>query len=290
MAADGYRLFERVDQHRGFLPEPLDWSAASAPADLAQQIASQSRVALTGEGGDPVFYPSQTYLFDLAEKMQWGTLVAEVRGFARSYGRMPPLYIRTRLKRRLNRTARQPAFPMWLAPALVRQLDLRARWESLMVVPEPDGTIRAEARRRLSSRQAVTLFETYDPGVSGLPLEIRHPYYDLRLVAFVLSVPPVPWCVDKMLLRTAMQGILPDAVRTRPKSPAVGSSGHSRWSVEAAPWVARLMTTPGLARFVDLEHFGRMAAMPQRLLPHEANLLTRPLSLALWLRQFAPAV
>jgi asparagine synthase (glutamine-hydrolysing) len=32
-------------------------------------------------------------------------------------------------------------------------------------------------------------------------------------------VPPVPWCMDKELLREATRGLLPDVVRTRPKSP-----------------------------------------------------------------------
>jgi hypothetical protein len=36
---------------------------------------------------------------------------------------------------------------------------------------------------------------------------------------FVLAIPPLPWCADKEILRRAMKGFLPDAVRLRPKTP-----------------------------------------------------------------------
>ena len=64
-----------------------------------------------------------------------------------------------------------------------------------------------------------TLFEGYDPGVTRVPVEVCYPFFDLRLVDFLLALPALPWCSDKELLREAARSILPDAVRLRRKSP-----------------------------------------------------------------------
>jgi asparagine synthase (glutamine-hydrolysing) len=45
---------------------------------------------------------------------------------------------------------------------------------------------------------------------------------DIRLVDYLLAIPPVPWFVDKNILRETMRNILPEAVRQRPKTPAAG--------------------------------------------------------------------
>jgi asparagine synthase (glutamine-hydrolysing) len=61
-----------------------------------------------------------------------------------------------------------------------------------------------------------------DPGMTGFPLEHRHPLLDLRLVRFALSLAPVPWCVDKHLFREAMRDALPPVILRRPKEPLAG--------------------------------------------------------------------
>jgi len=61
--------------------------------------------------------------------------------------------------------------------------------------------------------------EGCDSGVTRVPIEVCHPFFDLRLVDFLLALPALPWCSDKELLREAARCILPDAVRLRRKSP-----------------------------------------------------------------------
>jgi asparagine synthase (glutamine-hydrolysing) len=53
------------------------------------------------------------------------------------------------------------------------------------------------------------LFEAWDSGVTGIPLEVCHPFFDLRLVDFLLALPALPWCSDKELRREAARCILP---------------------------------------------------------------------------------
>jgi asparagine synthase (glutamine-hydrolysing) len=49
--------------------------------------------------------------------------------------------------------------------------------------------------------------------------EWRHPFLDLRVLEYMISLPPVPWAWRKHLLREAMRGTLPAEVLSRNKSP-----------------------------------------------------------------------
>ncbi len=53
-------------------------------------------------------------------------------------------------------------------------------------------------------------------------METRAPFFDQRLLRFLLRVPPVPWCMKKELLREAMRDLLPEEVRVRKKTPLRG--------------------------------------------------------------------
>jgi hypothetical protein len=63
------------------------------------------------------------------------------------------------------------------------------------------------------------LLEGFDAGVTGINVEYRHPLLDLRVIACAMSLPAIPWCVDKHILRAAGQNMLPKDILTRPKAP-----------------------------------------------------------------------
>jgi asparagine synthase (glutamine-hydrolysing) len=125
------------------------------------------------------------------------------------------------------------------------------------------------------------LFEGYDPGVTRVPVEVRHPFFDLRLVDFLLALPALPWCSDKELLREASRGILPDVVRLRCKSPLLADPLTVILQQPKSAWVDNFEGVPALSRYVE-----------QRLIPKvfgekdawTAWIHLRPLSLNYWLR------
>jgi hypothetical protein len=41
------------------------------------------------------------------------------------------------------------------------------------------------------------MFETYDPGATQRPVDLRYPLFDVRFIEFALSLPTSPWCVNK---------------------------------------------------------------------------------------------
>jgi asparagine synthetase B (glutamine-hydrolysing) len=58
-----------------------------------------------------------------------------------------------------------------------------------------------------------------DIGHHGVPIESRFPFLDLRVVAFGLSLPKMPWHCNKYLLRTLGATTLPKEITSRPKTP-----------------------------------------------------------------------
>ncbi len=71
----------------------------------------------------------------------------------------------------------------------------------------------------MSIPQWARMFEQGNPGATHYAVEVRYPFLDLRIVDFLLALPPFPFCFEKRLLRDAMAGRLPEACRFRPKTP-----------------------------------------------------------------------
>ncbi|MFQ5421367.1 MAG: GTPase, partial [Anaerolineae bacterium] len=59
-------------------------------------------------------------------------------------------------------------------------------------IPPPAEAIRPGAHRDLASPAWSNWLEAYDAGITKAPAELRHPYFDLRMVEFLLRLPPVP--------------------------------------------------------------------------------------------------
>jgi len=71
-------------------------------------------------------------------------------------------------------------------------------------------------------------------------------------VAYLLSIPAIPWSLGKALLRQAMIGVLPDAIRCRKKTPLAGDLGSARAAAFGKPRSPLDLTcVSGLDRYVD---------------------------------------
>jgi len=84
------------------------------------------------------------------------------------------------------------------------------------------GHIRRDAWEALAGSFWTFALEREDPGSTLVPVEPRFPFFDTRLVRYLLALPPIPYCIDKTLFRRAIRGMLPDRVRLRPKAPLAG--------------------------------------------------------------------
>jgi asparagine synthase (glutamine-hydrolysing) len=260
LTTDAYGLYERWEEAELRRPEPVGDSLLAIQVDLMKRVAARSRVALTGWDGDALLRERPAWYFrSLLAHRRFGRLAADVARYVVSQGTLSGIGLRTGLKRWLsgkNQGAQNgaPAVPRWLNPSFAERLDLRARWAHLTAEP-PAHPRRPYAMRVLTLPQWVNLFECYDPGVTSCPVEVRHPLLDLRVVDYLLSIPPVPWCIDKTLLRAATRDALPDIVRCRPKSPLAGDPVMELLRQGHPPWAKSLAPVGELAQYVAWDAF-----------------------------------
>lgn len=268
-------------------PEPVHSPASDGGLCQLRKVAVQNRVALTGFGGDPALSCFLSVHFSqLLKSRQIGQAVADAVRYLMAPGRFSRLYLRTRWRIWFGDKGQALQYPGWLKLDMERRLDLRERWESHAGGPARNGSSRSTAYEAITDPMWADLFEGYDPGVTGVPVEVRHPFFDLRLVNFLLALPALPWCSDKELLRETARGILPDAVRLRRKSPLLADPLVALVQHKESAWVDSFVPVPELGRYVVRERvpkvFGEKDAWT-------AWIHLRPLSLNFWLRSQAAA-
>lgn len=282
LVADNYRLFERWDQPEMCLPEPVDDPQFIGLFDQYRQVAAHGRVVLDGQGGDELLrYEFRPYLRGMVKRGRFLRLATDLAQYARLRRRLPRVSFKARMLAWLKKPRPQPIFPPWLNAEFAARLNLRARWRQHYRGSPPIHPIRPQAYAALVQPLWARIFENSDPGVTRCPVEARHPFLDLRLVSFLLAIPPMPWCVDKELLRGAMANILPEAVRLRRKVPLAGEPLVELLRKPEGQWVDFFEPIPALAKYVDRAAIPRLAGETDG---DQARLLIRPLSLNFWLQ------
>jgi asparagine synthase (glutamine-hydrolysing) len=291
LAADTYGVLDRLDEAGCQTPEPSDHPLPAVTADLFRDVASQCRIALSGEGGDPVL--SGPTASDFANLLRRGRVGAWTTGVFRCvlHGERPPLGIRSALKRWTGNGARQPQYPPWISDDFAARVDLPGRWRQVHEGTASSHSLRPATYRELCSPFWPFLFETYDPGFTSLPLQFRHPFFDVRLLTYLLAVPAVPWFLNKRILREAMRGGTPEAVRRRPKTPMLADPVCALLQRPAARRLNGLRVTPELLQYVDLSKVPKVAGLPALVSQYGSawHVLTRPLCLNYWLAHAASA-
>ena len=263
-------------------PEPVHSPGAEGGPARMRQIALRNRVALTGFGADPgLSCLLSVYFLDLLRKRQFGQALAGAMRYLVAERRFSRLYLRTRWNRWFASKGQAPQYPGWLNRDLEKSLALRERWEALQQPSIPNAAVRPVAYEAMLDPTWPMLFEGCDSGVTRIPLEVCHPFFDLRLVDFLLALPVLPWCSDKELLREAARGILPDTVRLRRKSPLPADPLIALLQQPASAWVDSFEGVPELARYVERPLIPKVFGEKD---PWTAWIHLRPLSLNFWLR------
>jgi asparagine synthase (glutamine-hydrolysing) len=279
--SDHRKIFERANQPDYYSPEPVHSAWPDATSDMLRRLTAGNRVALTGYGGDPTLCGRISIHFrQLIRNRQFGRALADAARYLTVEGRLSRLYLRKRWIIVFASKGYAPRYPGWLNEDLEKRLNLRDRWESLSRVAPPVAAARQEAHEAMVAPLWANLFEGHDPGVTRIPVEVRHPFFDLRLVNFLLALPRLPWCCDKQLLREAARGALPNAVRLRRKSPLFDDPLVALLKQREAAWVDRFEPVAEFARYVVRN---RIPAVHREKHSWTAWIHLRPLSLNLWL-------
>ncbi len=260
MDIDAHLPYEGWEAAPPFMPEPWHEPYLRRKRLGLQQVASHSRVVLGGEGADELLSPELAA--DLVGRVPLGILAGDIVAHLRRYRRLPPMGVRKTIRRL---TGSRPGYgvfeetPAWLNPDFVREWRLRDRLDHYFrTADEPlDHPRRPMGANRLHWSTLVTR-DTTDPGTTGVALEMRKPFLDVRLVTFLYELPPLYWCSRKALLRESLSHRLPPAIVARPKTSVPGNllwahlkrGAPIRWRQRAAE----------IGKYIDLHALARLDA------------------------------
>ena len=223
-------------------PEPtVTLTNRTAELRAYSDMAGHSRVAFHGEGPDnALVYEWEPHLRYLIRNRRVTRLAADLVKHLIAHKRVPIVPTIPRMIRdRRGRLDFEPVFPPWIASDLVDRLQLVDRWQRFYARAISPHPVRPRGYKSLLTAQWQSLFETLEPAYTGVSMEVRHPYVDIRVLRFLLRVPAIPWCRVKRLQRESLRGVVPEAVRRRPKSPLTRNPGYVRSRRHGLPTARR---------------------------------------------------
>jgi asparagine synthase (glutamine-hydrolysing) len=271
-----------VDGGSFTLPEPSALPYPAIQPFYVSRFRRDSRVLLTGDGGDEILRAeSAPFLVYAASRFGKAYAASVLLRYLISFRRLPALGagLRSGLLRLVGQRRPVQTFPPWLTPSFEEQFDLRMRFTEVTEKPSSNHPYHPWSYAKLV-QFIPPLMEGQDATFSGHPLEARAPFLDRRLLRFLLRLPPIPWFMEKEILRRAQRGILPDRIRLRPKVPLQDDPlllhiAAKKWSPRApelCPTVLRDIINWQLLT-------GCLSAGPNT----ELYVHLRPVLLALWL-------
>lgn len=204
-------------------PEPM---TALVNAHHVQRVACEMGAAasvwLDGEGPDnALVLERDAYLGWLRRQRSWRRLAQALIEYSMAKGLagwMQTIGRHTGLKRE---PGLQPfdTLPRWLRRDFAERPALPERHDSFASEGDTSHPWHPASIGSFTSPIWQSHFDVREfEGVLG-GFEWRYPYLDLRVLEFMLSVPPVPWGWRKRLIREAMRGRLPREVLARRKTP-----------------------------------------------------------------------
>jgi asparagine synthase (glutamine-hydrolysing) len=279
---DSLQPFERWDAPEIRSPEPVDDPFFAGLFDQFRTIATDCRVVLSGEGPDNLMhFEMWPFARELMRNQQWGSLFRETYRYLWLRPSVIP-GLKRRVQGLFGKDPTAPIYPRWLVPDFARRLNLRDRakeWSELPAArPHP---ILPKAHASLSLPHWSVMFEHENPGVTHCPVEVRHPFLDLRVVNFLLALPPFPLFFEKRLLREVVAGRLPESVRTRTKTPLAGSPLVKHLRQTDTGWMDQVAWDAEMDSYVNRSALPAFRNEANSELAHSA---LRPLCLNFWLQ------
>jgi asparagine synthase (glutamine-hydrolysing) len=271
--------WDRVSVHTA---EPVDNPPAfAAGVEFLKKMATQARVFLYGEGPDNALrYEWRPYVSHLIAGRHVAHLFRALSNDLLMHPRVPLWSsIRQIAGARGHRKRWREAFPEWLNEEFAARAGCREKWEARQRPSPSPHAVRPVGYDSFSAVHWQSLFENCDASGALAHAEIRHPFLDLRLLQYMLALPAMPWCRNKLIIRRSMRTALPGEVLRRRKAAVQVNPDFRRVLASGLP---RLTPSPDLLRYVNP---GKIPTVPKTLPELRATL--RPLGLNYWLQDVA---
>jgi asparagine synthase (glutamine-hydrolysing) len=283
MALDEAQLFERWDDPNLSWPEPLDNPFLAILSKAYREISAECRVLFSGEGNDNLMdFQMWPYVEDLRRRGEWQRFLTDVANYlwVRPF---PWRGIRARALRLVGKDPHAPVYPQWLSVEFSRRMNLEARWKEQNDLPKSwtAHPIHPRGHGSLALPQWTHSFEQEDPGATHYPVETRYPFLDLRMVNYLLALPPFPWFFKKTLVREAMTERLPERIRTRPKTPLQGDPVLAQLQRNGSKQLKKIPLGADLDRYIERS---ALLAPHAKMNPEQVSLALRPYCLNIWLQ------
>jgi asparagine synthase (glutamine-hydrolysing) len=228
---------------------------AHSNAVFGQRNRKLASVWFFGEGPDDALpFDRNPYLSWLISQRDWKEVLLALADYARVKGTAGWSRTLLRALRPGHRTGFTGAgIPDWISPEFEREMRLSERLADLTRSVRPRHW-KPSAIRAFTDPLWPALFDMLRLSeMTGGP-EWRHPYLDLRLLQYLISIPTIPWAWRKEILRQAMRHKLPSQVLARDKTPLVDQPLREPLKKHGFP---ALSGTPGFERYVRPEALPR---------------------------------
>lgn len=279
IAADHYPFLESsiLTVHPMELYQPELWM------DMHRNIASMSRVCLTGDAGDNLLSPTPLLNMNRTEMSQYH-LVRNLVYLYKKYRQLPA--IGTGINIALRSIRQNPEYfggafsdyPAWLNRHFESNRLMKDRWKFFYTKP-PGLTHPRHSRMPAVLTGPDWSTDSLMADAGFVMPEARDPYLDTRLLEFILSLPPLPWLFSKHLLRSAMQGKLPAQVLDRSKT-GMGDMLSLLVKQSDAEWIDNWTPVPELNQYVERH---KVPKLLNGIKNSNAVVSIRPLILNKWL-------
>ena len=270
-----------LDWHRVAIhtPEPVANPPGTAAAiEFFERTAADARVLLYGEGPDNALrYEWRPYLVHVLATRGIVSIARTLLNDLVLHPRMPLWSSVSHIARAaIERKRWHAAFPAWIDDAFAAQCACRDRWDAHRRPLRPLHPVRPLGYRAFDTVRWQPLFEDCDVSGALGGCDIRHPYLDLRLLRYMLALPAMPWCRNKLIIRQSMRTALPRDVLRRKKTALRESPDFKRVLASGLP---RIVPSADLLKYVNP---CKIPAAPRTEVELRAAL--RPLGLDYWLR------
>ncbi len=245
--AEAEAAFDLRSHHVAASLRPLKWYRETArhyrdltynPSGTAIDLAvffrtlGDVRVSLTGEGGDDFFGGSGFGYADMLRRLEFGAVLRRLR-FDREMRRSDPMFypplrlffrngilplVPKQLKRVVKPFFVRDELPFSIAPEFARRARYAERMARQPVLPRCRDLAQQDVYRTYSAGWMAQALEPIDRYAASVAVEMRHPFYDRRVMEFAFAIPEnqrLRELETKFVLRRAMRGIVPPSILAR---------------------------------------------------------------------------
>ena len=195
---------------------PVNMTFASGLPMYEQMKKDNKKIVITGQGGDHLFEGSPYVLYDLFRRAKFSALYDELKYYPKQWDAiktyiLKPLLGDKTLKWLRRFRGRNNTSPFLQESTSIKEFSDLIKADNKLFKDDLDIFTSSFNSLRLDGGFFHCAEKNFD-------VEIQHPFFDIDLIEFVLSLPPemkYKQRTIKWILRKAMDGVLPNKIKNR---------------------------------------------------------------------------